>query len=84
MFSSTRFSEEYESLKQENRDLRLQLSSLEAVGGGTFNSDEISRLRKRIKEQDILIADYRRDKELKRSVEVGSSLSREIVGDNSD
>lgn len=36
--SSNRVSDEYETLKQENRELKLQLSSLEQVGGGTFSS----------------------------------------------
>jgi hypothetical protein len=55
--SPHRQSAEYESLRRENEELREQLGLL----GGTFPSEDVSRLKHRILEQDRLIAAYRRD-----------------------
>lgn len=64
-------------LRMENQELRDQMSSME-LGGGTFNTDEISRLRHRIKEQDRMIWSYK--KETDKTTELGHSLMREARG----
>lgn len=81
MYNSRRAAEEYDSLHYENQDLREQLATLQ-LGGGTFSSEEIARLRQRIKEQDRLIYSYKRETE--KTSDMGNSYLRESKGESSE